>query len=204
MKFKSQLNGAWEERGVFGTRIEIDAPHITVLWRSAPVLVTKFSTEECEDGVRLILKKRGLRYEGSYSDYAEMSDIVYKDGRLHIKEYFPITGDSTDILDRTENSRYGDYTVADHILGELEGEWAEPEGYFTLVFKKNTLSINDRKIDICVLEPNWNRGVYKIANLDPAKREVGEFAQMDYCCGRLSALIHICDASPMVFEFTKK
>ena len=39
-KIYSELSGAWEERGVIGTRIEIDGDDICVLWRNAPVLET--------------------------------------------------------------------------------------------------------------------------------------------------------------------
>jgi type I restriction enzyme M protein len=38
-RFK-ELEGAWEEPGVIGTRVEIEKDRITVLWRNAPVLET--------------------------------------------------------------------------------------------------------------------------------------------------------------------
>ena len=66
------LDGAWEEKGVIGIRIEINGSHIVVLWRNSPVLDTKFQLVEGENEKELKLKKNGLRYEDDVSAEANM------------------------------------------------------------------------------------------------------------------------------------
>ena len=122
MKTAKELNGAWEERGVIGTRIEIDGKNITVLWRNSPVLTTMFKLKDAEGGAELELKSNGLRYEGSKSDYATVTRIFYSEGRLIFEEHFPITGPSKTELTKTECSRFGNYTVCDNVLKELQGK----------------------------------------------------------------------------------
>ena len=50
---RKALDGAWEERGVIGTRIEIKGDKLTVLWRSGVVLETKFKTERDGENIAL-------------------------------------------------------------------------------------------------------------------------------------------------------
>ena len=49
MKCDKDLNGAYEEPYVIGSRIEIDGSKIIILWRASPVLETSFKIVE-EDG----------------------------------------------------------------------------------------------------------------------------------------------------------
>ncbi len=201
-----KLNGAWEVPGVIGTRIEIDAPHITVLWRNSPVLTTTFKEKKRDGGVELCLKKSGLRYEGSASDYGELRVLFVHDGAMEMTEYFPITGESSDTLRRTENSRYGRYTVADELLREIEGDWKDEHGYHELHITGDTLRSDAESVRIHALIPAGSEpqpGCFRIVDQDPSRFEVLWYADLRYEGGVMRAIIPICDAQPMKLEFHK-
>lgn len=202
MKKESDLNGAWEEPGVIGTRIEIEGNSITVLWRNAPVLVTKFKKVESEEGVELQLQKSGLRYEQSDSDYATLTKLFYHDGKLEMVEDFPITGESVSTLKRTENSRYGNYEIADDVLKELEGTWKDEDGYDELVFSKDTLKNKNQKIKIHVVKSNSSDSQsrdFRIIDQDASHYGIFDFVTLEYQDGVLIGRIMVCDApSPKV------
>ncbi len=198
-KKQAVLNGNWEERGVIGTRIEIEGNHLTVLWQGAPVLETVFQTETAENGAVVLLpKKRGLRYQTADSDYASVVSLRYEEDRLHFIKDFPITGPSEEVLEKTENSRYGHYTVEDKkMLPILQGDWADENGYFKLRFSKDTLTVQDRKIKIHVLKsksdsPTQSR--YLIADADPSRHEIPPFFSIELEGGVLTGRIMIFDA----------
>ena len=200
------LNGAWEERGVIGTRIEIAAPKITVLWRNAPVLETTFREEAREGGVGLRLNQHGMRYEGANSDYAELTDLFFHDGKLEITEFFPITGESKTTLERTENSRYGDYDVCDEVLKELQGEWKDDDDWYGLRFDGDKLIALDAETRVTVLRsrsdaPESRR--FRVVDRDPSKYHVLHLARLDYVDGELTGSVMVCDASPHVMRFSR-
>ncbi len=190
--FKGELDGAWEERGVIGSRVEIDGNRFTYLWRNSPVLETKFRTVKSGDATELILAKKGLRYSGSASEYAEITAVSYSDGRLDITEYFPITGESRTTLTRTENSRYGNYEVVDEVLKELEGTWKGDDGIFELTFRGDRMTLNGHDTRVHVLRSK-SQGTapndYIIADADPSVYEWRDFARFEYdgasICGRM-------------------
>ena len=91
---KNYLNGAYEEEGVIGTRIEIDYPNILVLWRNSPVLKTNFKMK----GNVLVLGENELKYENSDSSYGTITSIILKDDKLEFKKNFPVTGESISVL----------------------------------------------------------------------------------------------------------
>ena len=203
-KKKNVLNGAWEERGVIGTRIEIDAPHITVLWRNAPVLETTFSEVPEDGGTLLVLKACGLRYADSGKDYATLTRLFYRDGKLETVKDFPITGEDRETLEKTEHSRFGDYTIVDERLGELRGEWKDEHGIFSLTFSGDRLTANERTIRIHLLHANRESGDrLKIADADPSKYEVLDYGQMEYLAGKIIARPMIFDAPPVELIFHK-
>lgn len=197
------LDGAWEERGVIGTRIEIKKDRLTVLWRSGVVLDTKFKTEQSGEKVNLILASRGMRYAGASSDYATVTDLYLDGGALYFEEDFPITGKSVTKLEKTENSRYGNVTfVENSVLHELCGEWQDDSGYHKLVFKGDTLDINGEKIKIRVVR-DASGGPCRIINDDPSKDGVGYFYGMEYLIEAITARIMVCDAPPVIYMFKR-
>ncbi|MBQ7541571.1 MAG: hypothetical protein IJT44_04700 [Clostridia bacterium] len=205
-KAYAQLDGAWEERGVIGTRIEIDGGRITVLWCNTPVLETVFKIQENGGELDLILKKNGLRYAGSAADYATVERIGYRDGALTLCEYFPITGESCTVLTKTENSRFGNYEIADGVLRELQGTWKTADGLYEIVVRRDELQWNGKKRKICVLRsksPYEPQGRYLIADQDPAVCEWEGFSRFEYDGGRLTTRLFVCDAPGIDFVFEK-
>lgn len=207
MVFNRELDGAWEEPGVIGTRIEIEGRRITVLWRNSPVLVTACKWEKRDGGIELILAHNGMRYEGAASDYGELRSLFYKDGTLLMTEYFPITGESRQTLKKTLQSRYGNYTVEKEPLKELQGTWRDETGTFTLTFSGDTLTANGTSTRICLLRSNSDPAGsrrYKVADKDPAKYEVLHYSHMEYTGGQLTAQMMVFDAPPHVMRFHKE
>ena len=200
----AELTGAWEVPGVIGTRIEIDGKKLTVLWRSSPVLETTYAAEQSDGCVELKLKKSGLRYAQSDSDYAEMRSIIYRDGALEITEYFPISGESRDTLKRTDNSRYGNYDIADDILREMQGTWRETEGRHEIVIKKDVMSFDGEKRRIHILKSRSSYGSpYIIADHDPSVDEWHGMSRFEYVNGVLTTRIRVCDAPTIELYFKK-
>ena len=203
---EATLNGAWEEKGVIGKRIEIKNSHIIVLWRNSSVLDTKFQLVEGEDGKELRLEKNGLRYEGSASDYASITKLTYQEEKLVLLENFPITGESKTILSKTKNSRYGDYTIVDEKLKELEGEWTDEDGTYSFRFHKDTLMFHDQKVRVHVLHVNGidiSEECYRIVDQDPSHYELFGFISLDYIDGKVFVTEFICDAPPHKVELKK-
>lgn len=201
-----QFNGNWEEPGVIGTRIEIENGKAVILWRNSPVLKTKFQVRENEDGsLDAIPDENGLRYENDGRVYATVTALRLKDDVLYFEEDFPISGISKTNLKRTNHSRYGNYTVVDgEVLPLLQGKWTCDDGFSTLLFKGDSLTLNSAQtVRIRVLKSNSSAGPYKIVNEDPSKYEVGHYYFMDFDGHELTAAIMICDAPPAILHFRK-
>ena len=204
MKKHSELNGAWEERGVIGTRIEIDSPRVTVLWRNAPVLTTTFREVESGDNTELVLKHSGLRYDTSASDYAEIKSLIYEDGKLNMTEFFPISGESVKTLEKTGNSRYGDFTIVDEVLKELRGEWLDDGGTYPLKFSGNTLSFCGSKTKIHILRSNSGYPPdLRIVDENPACYGILDFTSLDYDGETITGRIMVCDAPSVRLVYKK-
>lgn len=202
-EIRRALDGAWEERGVVGTRIEIKKDCLTVLWRGGVVLETKFGIEQNGERITIVPASRGMRYENASSDYATVSDIYCENGSLFFEEDFPITGKSVTKLEKTENSRYGNVTFADSsVLRDLRGEWRDERNYHTLVFNGDTLEINGEKIKIRVVCDVPDK-TFSIIDGDPSKDGVGCFYRMEYRGDRIAARVMVCDAEPETYIFHK-
>ena len=200
------LDGAWEERGVIGTRIEIKEPHITVLWRNSPVLETTFSTKKDGDKTVLVLSKTGLKFKGSATDYGRVTNLVFSDGKLEFEKDFPITGPSVEILTKTENSRYGNYEIVDGELPRLEGEWRDGDGYITLVFEGNTMTLNGDKKRVHLLRSNGSYpppGTLRLVDDDASVYEWEGMSNFEFDGEKITASLMVCDAKPINLIFTK-
>lgn len=190
------LNGAWEEKGVIGTRVEIKGKNITVLWRNSPVLKTTFSA--VEEGGKVILEPagKGLRYTGAYTDYATVESIVLKDEKLEFKKIFPITGESLEVLTKTQNSRYGAYDIEDGVLKELKGTWKSDDGRFEIAFSGNMFVFENERRKVHVLKPKNATGstCYIIADEDPSQYDFNGFSRPEYSDGVIRMRMKVCDA----------
>ena len=195
--------GNWDERGVVGTRIEITKRTVTILWRGAPVLETRYKAVKDGEKIRLVLKENGMRYAPTSPAYATVTALFYEDYKLHFHEDFPISGPSEAILEPTENNRYGFYSIEDDkVLPLLQGSWAEEGGYFTLTFQKNRMTSERETTGIHVLRSRYRNApeVYKIVNEDAGKEDL----LLDFDGETIEQTIPICDAPrPMKLIYHK-
>ncbi len=206
-EIEEALNGAWEEPGVIGTRIEIEGKKITVLWRNQPVLETTFEAEEKEGGIALTLKKTGLSYSTDATPYATVTGLFVHDGVLDFDEHFPITGPSRETLKKTALSRYGNVTICDEVLDELQGAWIDESGsdYFRVSFRGNKMTLTDNGTRE-VHAVRWNgytSGEVRIIDADPSVYEWRGLGNMIYEGGRIRLQMFVCDAPPMYITFKR-
>ena len=192
----NKLNGYYEEKGVIGTRIEINYPNILVLWRNSPVLKTKFKVKDN----KLILEENNLKYENSESSYAIVTSIILKDDKLEFKENFPITGESITVLSKTENTRFGDYEIVDEIFKKLQGKWKADNLSSELIIKNDTLILDDKKVKAHVLKLSSNNN-YKIVDQDPSKYEIFYFDILEYNGENIIGRVMVYDAEPIIIKF---
>ena len=206
MKFETELCGAWEERGVIGTRVEIEKNELIVLWRGGVVLKCKYKATQDENGkITLKLSDNKLRYSGAYSSYASVTRIEYFDKKIEFEETFPITGKSVCVLERTSNSRYGNYDVVDgELLKSIQGEWKSDDGYYSLKFEKDTLNINGDELKIHVLRSRGSspRG-YQIVSADPSADMIHGLHHITFLGDSIVAAMVICDAPPIILKFER-
>ena len=207
-KNRPELTGNWEEPGVIGTRVEIAKNRIVILWRSDPVLDTEFTAEETPEGIlRLHLKKTGLRYSRASSDYASVTDVYLQEGKLHLCKHFPISGPDEEILQKTENSRFGNYDIVDkEVLPILRGVWEDGDGFWKLVFQGNTMTCRGDKFPIHVLRSRsgYHPEEFRVVHADPARDMVGDFNALEFTAGQLRGVMHVCDGPTMYVVFRHK
>lgn len=191
--------GAWEEPGVIGTRIEIEGRKMTVLWRNSPVLETTFRTKTAGDLIELIPASNELSYTKGGPAYATVVSLVVDGDSLIFTEHFPVTGQSTERLKRTEDSRYGNYDFADNIIPELQGEWSTEDGSVTATVSGDVMTFGGVTKRIRILAPK-NGGSYRIATDNPAEYEFGYFTRPEYSGGVISAYEIILDGPSVRIE----
>ena len=118
-----KLNGAYEPSHI-GPRVEIEGDNITTLWRGGVTLSTTFKQKKWGDKLLLLLEDNKLKYSYEAQSYAEIKEIYFKKGELTVVKQFPLSGEDTDVMKKTKNSRYGDVTmVTDELLPQIQGEW---------------------------------------------------------------------------------
>ena len=196
-------DGAWEEPGVIGTRIEIEGRKLTVLWRNTPVLETTFRTKKSWEVTELVPAARELSYTKGGPAYATVVSLVIEGDALIFTEHFPVTGQSTERLKRTEDSRYGNYDFADGILPELQGEWSTDDGSVTATVRGDSMTFGGVTKRIRVLAPR-DGGAYRIATDNPAEYEFGYYTRPEYSGGVISAYETILDGPTVRVELKKK
>lgn len=196
---KNYLNGAYEEEGVIGTRIEIDYPNILVLWRNSPVLKTNFKMK----GNVLVLGENELKYENSDSSYGTITSIILKDDKLEFKKNFPVTGESISVLTKTNKSRFGNFEIVDDIFKKLQGKWKADNFFDELTIKGDTLILNGKKVKTHVLKSSSDDNYYKIVDQDSSRYELFDFFLLEYNGENLIGRVMVCDAEPIVVKFAK-
>ncbi len=206
-----RFDGAWEERGVIGPRVEIDGERIVFLWQASTVLETRFDIVQDGGKVVLRLEHNGLRNSGSLDPYAVINEIYYDGSALVIDADYRFSGLSEARLFPTTNSRYGNVTlVDDEILPVLQGRWESK--YTDLIFESNTLSIcghgeekTDITTEIVTARTNgYDSGEVMILDKNPANRGIGDFYSLYFSSAAITGCIQVCDADAMKIVFTKK
>lgn len=200
------LCGAWEEPGVIGTRLEIEGDRLTVLWRSSPVLVTEFKLDNIlDDEYDLVLKDNKLRYSESEGPYAEITGIRHTGEGLEFTEYFPISGESSALLKKTDNSRYGNYNVREDLLPQLEGTWREEGRGAEFTIKNSVFKMYGGSTEITLLEPrSAYSNTFKIAAKDPSVHEFGGFFGLEFTGDAIVGRPAILDGPSVTLVFTKR
>ena len=202
----ADLCGAWEEPGVIGTRLEIEGDRLTVLWRSSPVLVTEFKIDnQLEDEYDIILKDSELRYSPSEKPYAKITSLRHTSDGLEFTEYFPISGESSALLKKTDNSRYGSYDVRADILPQLEGTWRDVHNRAEFTIKNGVFTIYGQSTRITLLSSrSGSSNTFKIAAEDPSIHEFGGFFGLEYAGGTILGRPAVLDGPSVTLIFTKK
>ena len=198
------LDGAYEPSHI-GPRAEITGDLLTLLWRGSPTLSAHFTALETGGRVYLKLDENGLRNTPDSDPYATVKEVYFEDGRLTVLEDFPFSGESTEVMERTENNRYGNVTlVTGELLPLVQGSWKSDMLGVPLRFEGDYL-VGLTKTRRVGLKRNYEQGgrIY-IADADPARSNIEGFYNMYIENGRLFATVDVCDAPSIVIEYVKK
>ena len=202
-----KLDGAWEAN-YRGPRVEISGNTFVRLWMNAPVLTTTFTLEPDGDGYLLELAENELAYQSDGRVYATVKSVRYENGELTMVDDFPITGESTDTLRPTKNSRYGNVTVMDtDFLKSIQGRWKTADGGMVLYFSGDMLEYGyddepSGSVKICAVKDN-SSGEYRIVNADPAIESIWVFGTMRLEGERIITYIPVMDAPSYDVVFYK-
>ncbi len=205
-----RFDGAWEEKGVIGPRLEIDGDKVIFLWQASVVLETRFDTVQEGGKTVLRLEHNGLRNEGSLDPYAVITEFYFNGTALITVADFRFSGKCETRFFPTSNSRYGNVTlVNDEYLPQLCGVWESK--YTDLVFDGETLRIcghgmsnPELELTIVCARPNSSPDKVAILDKDPSKHNIGDFYSVIFSGGKITASIEVCDDRPVNIDFTKK
>ena len=204
--YSEEILGFWEEPGVIGSRIEIEKDRLIVLWRGAPVLETKYKLIINADGnPEIIPNQKGLKNPGSSVSYADITGLIFKDGKLEFTKDFSISGESKDILSKTTNNRYGNYDIVDEMLPEISGKWKDEKGFINLEIKGNTMILNNESTHIHVLKSRsgWPSACI-IADVDPSRDNWQGFDRFQYENGRMITHMLVYDLGSFEIMITRQ
>ena len=200
-----RFDGAYEP-GHIGPRVEIEGEQIVILWRGAPALTTTFTVSRQGEKDVLILADNSLRQTPDSEPYATVSEIYFEGGRLVVTKDFPFSGLDTDVLERTENSRYGNVTlVTDELLPLVQGRWGDDTGFNDLLIEGDILTSCDTKTQIIGVRYNYELGerLY-IRDIEPSRESIACYRALYYEGGELHAVVEVCDAPSMEFTLKRK
>ena len=206
-----KLDGAWEPSYI-GPRVEIEGNRLIRLWRSAPVLETNFTTEERDGRLYLLLADTALRYASDAEPYATIKEVWYENGALTFVDDFPISGESSDVLRPTTNSRYGNVTlVTEAVLPDLQGKWIQTDAGgadgMVLIFDGSRIRLGyggtiEEEADIVIVRNNYDSEI-RIVDADPSKEIIGWFDDVRWDGSMISCRVPVMDAPSMYFRFVR-
>lgn len=205
-----RFNGAWEEKGVIGPRVEIQGNRLVRLWNANIVLETDFET--FEEGGKTVLKlvHSGLRDSSSIDPYATIKECYYDGAALVFIDEYRFAGETELRMTPTSNSRYGNVTiVSDEVMPQLQGKWESK--YTDLLFEGSFLSISGHGLNkpesvtqvVAVKHNSQDSDEIFIIDKDPAKKSIGTYTSIIFCDGSLKAYVRVSDTQSMEVAFTK-
>ena len=206
------LDGAWQPDN-YGTRVEIAGDKIVILWRSAPVLETKFTVSQ--EGRKKVLKLEKTEMWDTARGHAvgTVTGCYVEDGRMHLLQHYEFAGDDEEILEPTTESRYGDAKlVTDKMMPRLKGTWKSSDrGGCTLKIDGGSLKWKFGEdewrgpVDIVVVHYNWkdDKDDCSIVDKDASQEYVGDFQAVEFKKGKLTARIHVHDGDAIKYAFEK-
>ena len=206
------LDGAWQPDN-YGTRVEIAGDRIVILWRSAPVLETKFTVSR--EGRKKVLKLEKTEMWDTARGHAvgTVTGCYVEDGKMHLLQHYEFAGDDEEILEPTTESRYGDAKlVTEKLMPRLKGTWKSSDrGGCTLKIEGGSLKWKFGEdewrgpVDIVVVHYNWkdDKDDYSIVDKDASQEYVGDFQAVEFKKGKLTARIHVHDGNAIKYAFEK-
>ena len=204
-----KLEGAWQPDD-YGTRVEIKGDTMLVLWRNVPVLETKFSVSHEGKKYVLQLEKTEMKDPKRSGTGARITECWVEDGKMHLRQHFEISGDDEEILEKTEESRYGAVkVVSDEMLPRLRGQWrCDADGGWELKISGETLQCRwrggewEQPVPIAVVRDIENPKRIRVVHKDPAEEELPPFRPFRYVDGKLVTRVIVTDKTPpeLVFE----
>lgn len=208
----TSLDGAWQPDN-YGTRVEIEGDKMIILWRSAPVLETKFTVSQEDKKKVLKLEKTEMWDSVRGHAIGTVTGCYVEDGKMHLLQHYEFAGDDEEILAPTTESRYGDAkVVTDKMTPRLKGIWksTDREGC-TLKIGNGSLQWRFGEdewrgpVDFVVVHYNWkdNKDDCSIVDKDPSLDYVGDFQAIEFKGGKLAARIHVHDGDAMKYSFEK-
>lgn len=208
----ASLDGAWQPDN-YGTRVEIMGDKIVILWRSAPVLETKFTVSQ--EGAKKVLKLEKTEMWDAVRGHAvgTVTGCYVEEGKMHLLQHYEFAGDDEEILEPTTDSRYGDAKlVTDKMMPRLKGTWKSPDrGGCTLKIDGGSLKWRFGEdewkgpVEIVVVHYNWkeDKDDYSIVDKDASQEYVGDFQAIECKKGKLTARIHVHDGDAIKYAFEK-
>ena len=163
------------------------------------------------EGEKTVLKLESGELRNSPDDesaYAVITGCIYEDDKLTVVENYAISGEKTEVLERTKNSVYGDITRVDDILNPLiNGKWECSEYKIKMGFDNGKVKINmnqrEKENYICMKYNCDKSGKMYIRNADPSDEAIGGLVRVYYENGCIYGTIPVCDA-PSIQMVLKK
>jgi len=202
-----ELEGAWEPKYSWGPRVEIKGKKLTRLWRGSPVLETSFTVRQEGEDLVLDLRYNGMRYSRDAAPYATVEECRFSGGRLLLKDYYPISGPSSEELYPSDYSRYGAFDPDPELLRYVQGHWESTDGQMYLYIHGSTLEYGYKGMRSGraeVVAGRTRSGGTMIYDKDPSVSGVGTFGRMEVRGEIISTYIPVCDAPNMDVIFRRK
>ena len=151
-----------------------------------------------------------MRYTGTSAPYARVKQCFYENGALTFVDDFPITGESTEVLYPTTNSRYGNVELVPEVLRQLSGRWESGGTSETITIRGDKLLFGygdcPKETVRIVAVRSRSTGEVELVDHDPGRDMIAHFCPIKVQGDRLVTGYPVCDAPmvPLIFERVKE